>query len=145
MAPEFAQDIFPRRMEAGGPGAGPVAMKKVAGAVFADNRCWWRKEGGKAGSRFQPEAEYRAGTRVLLGIFGVPGAGAGVHFGVRARGVRQADGRRGGEPRITIRKGLEGRVFDLPYHEAVDGMKWLFSDAISEEERREHDGYRESG
>jgi glycine dehydrogenase subunit 2 len=108
----------------GGPGAGPVAMKKIL-EPYLPVPVLVQKEGGRLALDFQRK-ETIGRVKAFVGNFGVL-VRALAYILAYGPGVRQAT-----EDAVTnanyIRKGLEG-VFDLPYtkpsmHEVV------FSDAI---------------
>ena len=99
----------------GGPGAGPVAMKKILEPLFACAGAGG-KRGRPAGAGFSPQRIDRASEGVRR-KFWRAGAGAGVHPGVwpwRAAG----DGRRGVE--CELHPQASGRNVRFAVHAAVD-------------------------
>ena len=123
----------------GGPGAGPVAMKKIL-EPFRPVPILVEKEGGRLALEHVRPRLHRQSESLLSGNFGVL-VRALAYILAYGPGVRQAT-----EDAVLnanyIRKHLEG-VFDLPYslpsmHEVV------FSDAHPKEKRRQHHGHRQA-
>jgi len=79
----------------GGPGAGPVAMKKIPRAVLGRCPSWWKKKAG--GWRLEPVRPDSIGrVKAFAGNFGVL-VRALAYILAYGPGVRQGHGRRGAE------------------------------------------------
>ena len=99
----------------GGPGAGPVAMKKILEPYLPTTGAGG-KRGRTAGAGFSAQGQHRAGAGVR-GEFWRAGAGAGLHPGVWP-GCAAGDGRRGDERELYSQRA--GRHVRSAVHETVD-------------------------
>ena len=106
----------------GGPGGGPVAVKKISGAVPAGAAPETR--GQEVDLRLQPPAIDRQGASVLRQLRRA-GARAGLHPGARRRRPAQRHDRRGAQRQLHP-QGLEP-YYDLPY-QAPNMHEVVFSD-----------------